>query len=252
MNKPCETGPQKIKTLYKNSEETKSYWEDEWGSGNYQEIIAYQLYNHTFRATIDTFVKQNITSEGQKVLDIGCGWGRIAIGLIKRFPTLKISGIDLSEEAISRAPEIIERETGVSDVDFRVANAEQLPFEDDAFDCVVSTRVFQYISDPQKAMQEVVRVLKPNGRVTISVPNKLNPIRYFSYHTQLLTSKNLSEWMETSNLIDISAGTIVFCPPNLLRFSENSWWVSVDRMLSNIPGIGRLGGLAWASAKKPG
>jgi ubiquinone/menaquinone biosynthesis C-methylase UbiE len=244
--------PQELKTLYKNSEETVSYWEDKWGSRDYQKMVAHELYNHTFRATIDTFVEQNLISDGQRVLDIGCGWGRIAVGLIKRFPTLKISGIDISEEAISRGPAIIERETGVPDIDFRVANAEQLPFEDGVFDCVVSTRVFQYISDPQKAMQEIVRVLKPNGRVTLSVPNKLNPVRYFSYHTQLLTTKDLSRWMASSNLKDLSTGTMVFCPPTLLRFSENSWWVPVDRMLSNIPGLRRIGGLAWASAQKPG
>ncbi len=174
------------------------------------------------------------------------------IGLLKRFPNLKASGIDISEEAISRGPMLIEQETGVSSVDLRVGTAEELPFADNSFDCIISTRVFQYIQNPQKAMQEVMRVLKPQGRVTISVPNKHNPIRYFTYHTQLLTSQNLSDWMANANLSVISTGSIVYWPPSISTFSEDSWWVHVDKLLSKMPGVGRIGGLAWASAEKPG
>lgn len=250
MKKLSEPDHQTLKTLYKHPGALKSYWEDEWGSRNYAEMVAHELYNHTFRATVDTLIEQSQIVDGERVLDIGCGWGRIPIGLIKRFPKLEISGIDISEEAILRAPAVIEKETGVSNIDVQVGSAEELPFDDCTFDSVVSTRVFQYISDSQKAMREIWRVLKPHGRVTVSVPNKLNPIRYFSYHTQLLTSKTLSRWMSDAGLKVLSTGTIVFCPPNVLRFSEDSWWVAVDRKLSKIPVIGMLGGLAWASAER--
>lgn len=241
-----------IKTLYKNSGATKTYWEEDWDSRDYKKMLEKELYNHTFRATIDTFISQNRIHEGQKVLDIGCGWGRIAIGLLARFPTLKVSGIDISEEAISRAPSLIEKETGISDVDLHVGSAEELPFADNSFDCITSSRVFQYIQDPQKAMQEVMRVLKAHGRVTISVPNKYNPLRYISYHTQLLTSRDLSDWMTKANLTPISTGSMVYFPPSILAFSEDSWWVHVDRVLSKMPGVGRVGGLAWATGEKLG
>ncbi len=250
MNKIKGVPSDSIKTLYKDSEATKTYWEADWASRDYEKMLKKELYNHTFRATIDTFVSQNRIHDGQKVLDIGCGWGRIAIGLLTRFPNLKVSGIDVSEEAISRAPALIEKETGNSSVDMRVGTAEKLPFADNSFDCIISTRVFQYIQDPQEAMQEVMRVLKPHGRVTISVPNKYNPLRYFTYHTQLSTSRDLADWMTNANLNLLSTGTIVYFPPSIWTFSEESWWVYVDRILSRLPGIGRIGGLAWATSEK--
>lgn len=237
-----------LEYLYRSREATKEFWERGWGSRNYDELVAFELYNHTFRATIDLFVEQNKIEDGHKVLEIGCGWGRIIIGLLKQFPNLEISGIDLSSEAITRAPALIERETSQSSIDLHITNAESLPFKDDTFDCVVSTRVFQYIADPTKAMREISRVLKPDGRVTICVPNKLNPVRYFSYHTQLLKSKDIVEWMNECKLDITSKGTILFLPPKLKRFSENSFWVSIDRFLAGMHGVNRFGGLAWASA----
>jgi len=252
MNKVKGVPADSIKTLYKDSEETKTYWEEDWASRDFRKMLKKELYNHTFRAAIDTFVSQSRINEAQKVLDIGCGWGRIIIGLLKRFPNLEISGIDISEEAISRAPTLIEQETGVSSVDLRIGTAEELPFADNSFDCIISTRAFQYIQNPQGAMQEVTRVLKPHGRVTISVPNKYNPMRYFTYHTQLLTSRDLSGWMTSADLNLISTGSMVYCPPSVLTFSEDSWWIHVDRALAKLPGISRIGGLAWATAEKPG
>lgn len=240
-----------LQRLYQDPAATTQYWEQSWGSRNYDEMLAYELYNSTFRATVDTLVAGCHLTDRQSVLDIGCGWGRLIIGLLKRFPGLQIQGIDVSKEAVSRGPDLIARETGRRDVKLHVAAAESLPFDDATFAAVVSSRVFQYVTDPMAGMREIERVLKPGGEVTILVPNKRNPVRYLRYHTQLLTCDKLAEWMDAAGLEVTGTGSIVYWPPTWKRFSDQSFWVSIDRWLAKTPLIGRIGGLAWASARKP-
>ena len=240
-----------LQRLYRDPVATTGYWEQSWGSRNYDQMLAHELYNSTFRATVDTLVAGCHMADHQTVLDIGCGWGRLIIGLLKRFPNLQIQGIDVSKEAVSRGPDLIVKETGRRDIRLHVGRAEALPFDDGSFAAIVSSRVFQYVSDPMAAMREVNRVLKPGGEVTILVPNKRNPIRYLSYHTQLLTCDNLKKWMEPAGLEVTGTGSIVYWPPNWKRFSDESFWVSIDRWLAKAPFVGRIGGLAWASARKP-
>ena len=73
MNKVKGVPPDSIKTLYKDPKATKTYWEEDWGSRDYDQMLKKELFNHTFRATIDTFVSQNRIDDGQRILDIGCG-----------------------------------------------------------------------------------------------------------------------------------------------------------------------------------
>jgi ubiquinone/menaquinone biosynthesis C-methylase UbiE len=240
-----------LQRLYRDPVATTGYWEQSWGSRNYDQMLAHELYNSTFRATVDTLVAGCHLTDRQAVLDIGCGWGRLIIGLLKRFPGLQIQGIDVSSEAVSRGPDLIARETGRRDIRLQVARAESLPFDDASFAAIVSSRVFQYVSEPITAMREIHRVLKPGGEVTILAPNKRNPVRYFRYHTQLLTSDKLTEWMEAAGLEVTGTGSIVYWPPSWKRFSDESFWVSIDRWLAKAPIVRRMGGLAWASARKP-
>jgi ubiquinone/menaquinone biosynthesis C-methylase UbiE len=240
-----------LQRLHRDPVATMEYWQQSWGSRDYQQMLAHELYNSTFRATVDALVAGCHMTDRQTVLDIGCGWGRLIIGLLKRFPGLQIQGIDVSREAISRGPDLIAKETGRRDVKLQVAPAESLPFDDGIFAAIVSSRVFQYVSEPIAAMREVNRVLKPGGEVTILVPNKRNPVRYLSYHTQLLTCDKLAEWMAAAGLEVTGTGSIVYWPPNWKRFSDESFWVSVDRWLAKAPFVRRIGGLAWASARKP-
>ena len=239
-----------LQQLYRDPVATTQYWEQSWGSRNYDQMLAYELYNSTFRATVDTLVAGCHLADRQRVLDIGCGWGRLIIGLLKRFPALQVQGIDISQEAVARGPELIARETGRRDVKLHVGRAESLPFEDGSLDAIVSSRVFQYVSEPVTAMREIDRVLKPGGTVTVLVPNRRNPVRYFQYHTQLLTCDDLTQWMGAAGLEVTGSGSIVYWPPNWKRFSDQSLWVSIDRWLAKTPFLGRIGGLAWVSARK--
>jgi ubiquinone/menaquinone biosynthesis C-methylase UbiE len=104
-------------------------------------------------------------AEGESVLDVGCGTGTLAIAAKYRVGTLgKVTGIDASPEMIGRATKKA-RKQGV-EVHFQTAAAQSLPFQDAAFDVVLSTVMLHHLPDDARAMciSEIRRVLRPGGR----------------------------------------------------------------------------------------
>jgi len=102
---------------------------------------------------------------GERVLDIGSGPGFLASEMaVAVGPSGRIQGIDVSENmiAISRA-----RCAGQPWVEFQPGDATSLRFPDRAFDAVVSTQVYEFVSDVARALAEAYRVTRPGGRVLI-------------------------------------------------------------------------------------
>ncbi|MFH2110537.1 MAG: methyltransferase domain-containing protein [Candidatus Bathyarchaeota archaeon] len=105
--------------------------------------------------------------EGSYVLDVGCGAGQTACLLAKRYGC-RVMGVDIIERMVERSRERADTE-GVADrAEFRVADAQSLPFEDDAFDAVITESVTVFPEDKEKAAQEYARVTKPGGYVGLS------------------------------------------------------------------------------------
>ncbi|MBD2519025.1 methyltransferase domain-containing protein [Nostoc sp. FACHB-973] len=98
------------------------------------------------------------------VLDVACGTGELERLLLTEHPTLKIVGVDISEEMLAIAQE---KCSVYPQVLFHTASASALPFADDSFDVIVSASSFHYFSDPLAALIEMKRVLKPNGKIVI-------------------------------------------------------------------------------------
>jgi arsenite methyltransferase len=101
------------------------------------------------------------------VLDVGSGVGATACYLAKRYG-INVVGIDLRESMVARSDERAKRE-GVEDkVEFRVADAQYLPFEDALFDVVLCESVATFIQDKQRVANELVRVVRPGGYVGLN------------------------------------------------------------------------------------
>jgi ubiquinone/menaquinone biosynthesis C-methylase UbiE len=106
---------------------------------------------------------------GDRVLDVGCGTGRLAMVFGDRVdPGGSVDGIDAAAEMIKRATARA-RKRGIP-VTFQVARAQQLPFPDATFDAVACILALHHVADDDQltAVQEMYRVLKPGGRLLIA------------------------------------------------------------------------------------
>lgn len=110
--------------------------------------------------------------ENKTVLDIGCGAGILTNALSLKGHT--VYGIDLSEKSL----EIAKKRDLSKRVDYRVANAYALPFEEEKFDVVCAMDVLEHVEDPSLLIMQAARVLKPNGLFFFHTFNR-NLLSYF-------------------------------------------------------------------------
>lgn len=112
-------------------------------------------------------------SDGDRILDLGCGEGRHAISAYM-VNDVESVGIDLSlgdlETTRERFQEFVEPENTSKSLVISVASAESLPFADESFDKIICSEVLEHIHSYQQVIVEINRVLKTGGIAAISVP----------------------------------------------------------------------------------
>ncbi len=127
-----------------------------------------EFYDKKFKF-LDSFEKDELMRmvgdiNGKKVLDVGCGTGRLERKLIDA--GAEIIGIDVSSEMIKAAKKKFPK------VEFVKGDIENLPFEDEAFDLVVCSFVVVHLKNLDKAFEEIYRVLKPGGTFVLTNINQ--------------------------------------------------------------------------------
>src|SRR5262245_55869415 len=99
----------------------------------------------------------------RRCLDVGCGTGERTGELVKS-AGVEYVGVDISDNAV--------REAQRRGVDARkIDDAASLPFDDNSFDAVICIEVLEHLFEPQRAVDEMRRVLSSGGKVIITVPN---------------------------------------------------------------------------------
>ena len=116
----------------------------------------------------ETTLRHAVLKPGERVLDVGCGTGvltRLAAEVVGEKG--HVIGIDPAPKMISIAKENATREK--SRAGFRLSTIENLPFEDNSFDCVLSSFMIHHLSPDLKltGLTEVYRVLRPGGRLLV-------------------------------------------------------------------------------------
>ncbi|MEE0511200.1 MAG: class I SAM-dependent methyltransferase [Peptococcaceae bacterium] len=104
-------------------------------------------------------------AKGMHVLDAGCGTGNFSMKMAALEVT--VDGIDLSEPMIAYAKEKAAASPYSKQLRFHVGDLYNLPFPDNTFDAVLSMAAFEFIHDDLRALNEMMRVVKPGGRVLI-------------------------------------------------------------------------------------
>ena len=112
---------------------------------------------------------------GARVLDIGCGVGWFWTQAATRLPDgLELTVADCSEGMVGEAARRTTACGRFAQVDGRVADAMALPFAEDSFDLVVAMHVLHHVPDPDRAIREMRRVLRPSGLAVVTTSGRDN------------------------------------------------------------------------------
>lgn len=183
-----------------------------------------------------------LRTETGRVLEVGTGTGLHADRLLAD-RAVSYTGVDASAEMLDLARSRLVRYG--RRVRVCIGDAEALPVPDGAFDGAFCTDTLHHLSDPARGLEEMVRVVRPGGRVAVMEPNwKFPSILVYSaitrreWNTFRINPTRLETWGRVAGLEDVRVEHMLYTPP-----APRSWerfYDRVDAWAARIPGIKRL------------
>ena len=107
--------------------------------------------------------------QGRRILDVGCGFGKLTLDVAMQSPDSKVFGIDLLDSLTEQAG-MNAAVLGIPNVEFKTASAYALPFEDGSFETVFSFFMLHHLDEIPRGLKEIRRVLQDEGRFTAAEP----------------------------------------------------------------------------------
>jgi ubiquinone/menaquinone biosynthesis C-methylase UbiE len=149
----------------------------------YDDIFKNKAGLHFIRRKIAKAISFNAINKNQNILEIGSATGVFSFEYEKL--GVKLTSIDLSPKNIEYVNK--KKLAQNSMIDFQVGDVENLQFLDNNFDGIISFSTLRYVPNIEKALNELFRVLKPNGYIIIDFPNKLCP--WFGHLKKLILGR---------------------------------------------------------------
>jgi SAM-dependent methyltransferase len=156
-------------------DELRAYYETRAGeldelAFTYEHPAPYKrfFYGTRFRAVLGALDAE----AGEAILDVGCGSGYYTRELARR--RAQVTATEYAPASLAQA----RRNVGAlaADVDFRVEDAQRLTFPDASFDKVLLSEVIEHLPEPERAIAEAARVLRPGGVLVVSTPSRFSPL----------------------------------------------------------------------------
>jgi ubiquinone/menaquinone biosynthesis C-methylase UbiE len=190
-------------------------------------------------------LKKNEQIDSIKFLDFGCGDGNSAVHFYNYFPDSNYNGIDISSESINVAKSKL-----TNKFNFQTFDGINIPFENNTFDLIFTACVFHHIDFKlhQNILNEINRVLKPNGKFYIFEHNPWNPLTRYIVNTcpfdkdAILLNPIYSKKILSKTFVSININYILFFPRN--KFFNP--FIKLEKYISKIP----VGGQYFISCKK--
>jgi len=193
----------------------------------------------------------------QRILDIGCGTGRLLEQVGYCYQTAALAGLDLAPNMIKQAAERLPETVCLMHGD-----AEDLPFQSNCFDLVLSSSTFQWLDRLNLCFSEVLRVLEPDGQFLFSLFGKGTLHELHCSWQQALETEGMENWQKrtggphcfhTPEQVKSSLEATGFNSVKVWSGHERIWYSDVPQLLQAIRKIGAAtaprtpagGGLGW-------
>ncbi|WP_022853585.1 methyltransferase domain-containing protein [Thermodesulfatator atlanticus] len=168
----------------------------------------------------------NFAPEEGLFLDIGTGTGHLAIELAKLCPKISIVAVDLSENMLTVARENAQKEGVLERINFMKADAKNIPFPSESFDCVYCHNMLHHIPQPIELLREIKRVAKKDAAILVRDLIRLTPLErafhvnvFGATYTELMKKEyedsikaalSKEEWCELAQIIAIPGARVTY------------------------------------------
>lgn len=138
------------------------------------------------------------------ILDAGCGIGIYGMQYALKYPQCDVIGIDFSKDKIKEANKL--KESLDIDVNFQIGDITDIDYPDNCVDAIICSEVLEHIEGDGTALKELIRVLKPGGKLILSFPaytkHSADTQEKFG-HARIGYSKEMIERMASKNNLTI-------------------------------------------------
>ncbi len=168
----------------------------------------YNYHPRFWQPVVPSFQKYYGLTKEHAVLDVGCAKGFMLYDFTQKIPGISIAGIDVSEYAISHSIESLRPF-------LKVANAQELPFEDKSFDLVISINTIHNLEkqELEKALKEIMRVSRKGAFITVDAyRNEEEKKLMVSWNLTAKTILHVEEWKELFDKVGYTGDYYWFIP----------------------------------------